>query len=115
MNSRLSLRLAETEKGQSFYCLCRGRVTLEFMERPFVFERGELPRFRDNLSKLIDDRLVLESLIKEAKKEAKRLGQFTDTLPSLADLKELLNLVDVSLLVLEAQHLISRQGSENPS
>ena len=111
MLESVSTVLAASGQGKAYYCACRDRLTLEFQGRWFAFDYGGLIDFRNALGKLMAAPALLEGLIEEACGEALRRGAEPGSLPTLADLGGMLELLDAALLVWEAQ-TIAREALE---
>lgn len=98
--------IARSPQGEAYYCICADRVTLEFKKQRFVFESRGLARFRIEFGRLLGNGELLRSLLEEAGKKAESAGAVAGGLPSVADLHEMLGLVDTSLLILEAMSIV---------
>jgi hypothetical protein len=81
---------------------------MRFKERWFHFGPGGLAEFRGELERLLRDPVLTKRLVEEAVSQAVDRGSAPDTLPTFEDLGEMLNLIDTSLLILDAQDVVKK-------
>jgi hypothetical protein len=81
---------------------------MRFKERWFHFEPGGLAEFRGELERLLRDPVLTKRLVEEAVSQAIERGSAPDSLPTFENLGEMLDLIDTSLLILDAQAAIRK-------